>query len=711
MRARRCCSLATLAVVLGAGAPPLAAETAASAAETMQPLTIDELIAIEITTASRRPEPLSQAPATVYVINEEDIRFYGLRNLRDLLRIVPGVDWSFDQMALQGGLRGFATNFANTLLMVNGREVQNLLAGEPFISFQFQLHNVQRVEIVMGPSSALYGANAFVGVINIVTKLQDTTLGSGGHVEQTVGSWSTLSTGIVLRRRQENVAVYGAVNYHVTDNEDLSDWLTRNADIYRSRQQPWTAPGDNPKFVYRNQARSVMVEAEAEWKGLYAGVLLIQNYAEGGIEELRPAFGERTLRREQFLWYGGYRSALTDRVNLRLEYINFTENDTDIWTFARPPMAHPSPAGQVSDPNGPGGQHGFFGIEGAKKHRGEAQVDAELFTGNVLSIGGSVEYWDLGIGPLCCTAANLIPSNNRDLTLITSPGLLQFWKAGGFVQDRQSLFDRVHLTLGLRVDAQAPIGEALRDRIVNPRIGLVIEPWTGASVRALFGRAYREPNVFELQSTPELGPSTMNAYELGYTQAIGPLFLQSSAYVDRVDDAILANPFANERGQPGYISGQAESYGLEELFQLRLPRFRAFGFYSFVRREPFVDPVSGLRSQTIGVSPHKFAVGASVDLHRTLFLSAYNVWNSVVEDVATNVAGTGAEILRLPAYNNVSLTIGARDLDIGGVRIEPSLNLDNLLNRDNLRPNIRGSDPRVYVQNHFSAMMTVRLRL
>jgi outer membrane receptor protein involved in Fe transport len=703
------CLAAAACVALTFSAPVGFADQ--SAAPPLQPLTIDELVAIEITTASRRPEPLSEAPATVYVISEEDIRWYGLRNLRDLLRIVPGVDWSFDQMALQGGLRGFATNFANTLLMVNGREVENLLAGEPFISFQFQLHNVHRVEIVMGPSSALYGANAFVGVINIVTKAQDPSVGNLGYVEQTVGSWSTSSTGVVVRRREYDVSVYGALNYHVSDNEDLTDWLTRNADIYRSRQQPWTAPGDNSKFVYRNDARSVMAEAEAEWKGLYAGVLLIHNYAEGGIEELRPAFGERTLRREQFLWYAGFRRALTEKVNLRFEYLNFTENTADVWTFARPPMSHPSAPGAVFDPNGAGGQHGFFGLEGATKRRGEGQLDLQLFSGNVLTLGGSVEYWDLGIGPLCCTATNLLPSNNRDLTLITNPGLLQFWKVGGYIQDRQSLFDRVHLTLGVRVDGQAPIGAPLRGRIVNPRVGLVAEPWTGASLRALFGRAYREPNVFELQSTPDLRPATMNAYELGYTQAIGPFFLQSSVYLDRVDNAILANPFASERGQPGYITRQAESFGVEEWFQLRLPHVRAFGSYSFVRREPFSDPVSGLQAGTIGVSPHKFAVGLSVDVYRTIFVSVYDVWNSQVLDVATSVSGSGVEIQRVPYYNNVSLTVGSRDLDIGGIRLDAALNLDNLLNRDNLRPNIRGSDPRAFVQNHFSAMFTVRLRL
>ena len=67
---------------------------------------IEEPLEMRVVTPSRRLQPLAEAPATVYVVTEEDIVRYGLRNLREVIRIVPGAEWSFDQMALQGGLRG-----------------------------------------------------------------------------------------------------------------------------------------------------------------------------------------------------------------------------------------------------------------------------------------------------------------------------------------------------------------------------------------------------------------------------------------------------------------------------------------------------------------------------------------------------------------------------------------------------------------------------
>ena len=63
-------------------------------------------------------------------------------------------------------------------------------------------------------------------------------------------------------------------------------------------------------------------------------MLLIHNYSEGGIEQLRPTFGERMLRREQFLWYAGYEQQLLPSLKVKLEYLNFTENDLDVFTWS-----------------------------------------------------------------------------------------------------------------------------------------------------------------------------------------------------------------------------------------------------------------------------------------------------------------------------------------------------------------------------------------
>ena len=367
-------------------------------------------------------------------------------------------------------------------------------------------------------------------------------------------------------------------------------------------------------------------------------------------------------------------------------------------------------------PTAPAASTASSGWTGRKKRRGEAQLDAAAaLDGNVLTVGGVDRALEPRTGQLCCTALNLLPSDNRDLTLITNPDLLRFWKAGGFVQDRQTLCGRVHLTLGVRIDAQAAIGSAAARAHRQPA--------RGAGGRALDrgqpARAVRPglPRAQRVRAAVDARPaarSTMNAYEVGYAQAIGPFFLQSSVYLDQVDNAILANPFASRPGSARlHQRRRPNRRGVEEWFQLRLPRLRAFGFYSYVRREPFLrSPSPGCGRAASGCRPTSSPLGASVDVYRTLFLSVYDVWNSAVDDVATSVTGAGVEVLRLPYFNEpVADPRRPRPRHRGRPLRRFSLNLDNLLDRDNLRPNIRGSDPRVFVQNHISAMFTLRMHL
>ncbi|MCB1139757.1 MAG: TonB-dependent receptor [Leptospiraceae bacterium] len=127
----------------------------------------------EVVTATRTRSTLRDAPAAVYVITAQQIKERGYRTLTDALQDLPGFDivrnyGIFPELIHQRGLVG---NNQKTLLYIDGVLDNNLteaaiLAG----SARFPLHNVKRIEVVAGPASALYGANAFNGVINIITQ-------------------------------------------------------------------------------------------------------------------------------------------------------------------------------------------------------------------------------------------------------------------------------------------------------------------------------------------------------------------------------------------------------------------------------------------------------------------------------------------------------------------------------------------------------------
>jgi outer membrane receptor for ferrienterochelin and colicins len=153
-----------------------------------------------VTSVSKSKESLLEAPATVIVVTAEEIERRGYLDLEAVLHDLPGFDFSKRAGAVyaniyQRGYRSIETN--RTLLLIDGVEDNDLASSTAWISRQFAMSNIDRIEVVYGPASTMYGANAFAGVINVITKepkaiiADDSRLGFDAWL--TGGSWSTSS--------------------------------------------------------------------------------------------------------------------------------------------------------------------------------------------------------------------------------------------------------------------------------------------------------------------------------------------------------------------------------------------------------------------------------------------------------------------------------------------------------------------------------------
>ncbi|MGE4063033.1 MAG: TonB-dependent receptor plug domain-containing protein [Rhodospirillaceae bacterium] len=158
-------------------------------------LSIEDLANIEITSASRRAEPLLQVPAAIYVITSEDIRRSGGASLPEALRLAPNLQVAQrDALSHAISARGFNSYEASNklLVMVDGRSVYSLLHSGVFWDAQdLMLEDIDRVEVVRGPGGAVWGANAVNGVINVITRHTRDTQGAlvsagGGNVDRHV---------------------------------------------------------------------------------------------------------------------------------------------------------------------------------------------------------------------------------------------------------------------------------------------------------------------------------------------------------------------------------------------------------------------------------------------------------------------------------------------------------------------------------------------
>ncbi|HLD24039.1 MAG TPA: TonB-dependent receptor plug domain-containing protein, partial [Sulfuricurvum sp.] len=134
---------------------------------------IEELMNIEITTASKFSQKISEAPSSVTVITSDEIKIYGYRNLADILSGVRGLYTTNDRNYEYVGVRGFnrpGDYNSRILLMVDGTRINDADYDTASIGQEFflDIDLIKRIEIIRGPGSSIYGSNAFFGVINII---------------------------------------------------------------------------------------------------------------------------------------------------------------------------------------------------------------------------------------------------------------------------------------------------------------------------------------------------------------------------------------------------------------------------------------------------------------------------------------------------------------------------------------------------------------
>jgi iron complex outermembrane receptor protein len=154
-------------------------------------LSLEELMNIRVTLASRKPEKMSETAAAVYVLTKEDIRRAGVTSIPDALRLVPGVMVGrIDANKWAISSRGFMDLFSNKqLVLIDGRSVYSpIFSGVLWEAQDVFLPDIDRIEVIRGPGSSLWGANAVNGIINIVTQKAKETQGAsatmGGGTEE-----------------------------------------------------------------------------------------------------------------------------------------------------------------------------------------------------------------------------------------------------------------------------------------------------------------------------------------------------------------------------------------------------------------------------------------------------------------------------------------------------------------------------------------------
>lgn len=224
-------------------------------------LSLEELAALEVTSVSRRGEPLRAAPASIYVITADAIRRSGVTSLPEALRLAPNLQVArIDATQYAISARGFNNAIGNKLLvLIDGRTVYT-----PFFSGVFWdqqdvlLDDVERIEVISGPGATLWGANAVNGVINILTRNSAETQGT-----LVAGGAGTVERGLSLRHgvalgEGGHLRVYGkTTRAKATETAAGADRADANERHQAGLRADWVAGSDTFTLqgdVYRTRA-------------------------------------------------------------------------------------------------------------------------------------------------------------------------------------------------------------------------------------------------------------------------------------------------------------------------------------------------------------------------------------------------------------------------------------------------------------------------
>lgn len=464
----------------------------------------DELLFGEIPAvqgASRFDQPVSEAPSAITVVTAEQIRRFGYRTLADLLRGVRSFYGTYDRMYDYVGVRGYSppADLNNRfLLLIDGHRTNDGIFEQAALGTDaiLDIDLVDRVEIVRGPGSALYGTNAFFGVINVVTRsprsVANAELSAAAHRHDGYKGRITLGHGFGDGSR---VLISG------------SGWRSRGQDLYFPALD---APGTNDGFAEgkdRDRSRSLFGTVSSGNFTLRAAWSSREKDVPTGVyDTVFDADGTR-VRDERYFADLLFEKRGDDdsAVSARLFFDGYGYDGDYVY------------ADETINPDPP---NRYLNRDVARSRAYGAELAAIRRVGPRHKLTAGVEFRN---------------DYRQDQKNFDADPFFASWldersdafSWGAFLQDEIALSDSVLFSAAGRYDRHP--GYPGR---ISPRLALILNPWTGGNVKLLYGRAYRVPSAFErlyatsagglMVPNPGLRPESVSSFEIVLEQGAGP---------------------------------------------------------------------------------------------------------------------------------------------------------------------------------------------
>ncbi|MCX7676257.1 MAG: TonB-dependent receptor, partial [Alteraurantiacibacter sp.] len=465
---KQCAFSVCFAIGLGAtlAAMPAAAQTLAVAeVDRLLSLSLEALMEIPVTISTSSKQKRSKAPSIVSVITAEDILATGATDLMDVLQSVPGVYVKRNLFGFKPLITFRGASGTNVLLMINGAPVKDLIWSPGIYWKGVPANQIERIEIIRGPGSALFGSDASAGVINVITKTAGTISRSEAGLR--VGSYDTQQGWLQHGTRWNDFNIGVTADWSHTDGHDpfiararggsqgIAHYGWNNEDIHFS-----IARGAWRLLVDHTRHSDVAIGLTG------AAVLDARTRAHDSLDSLALLYANPTLTRD---W----------ELNGELRYRNMEYSSGNGFFEGVPAYAN-------------------FKQEVAAERRINAELGATYrgWRDHALRIGGGLVVQDLvEFTQVLDGVPKVIDTGGSYVFLPTGliPTAQQAPKKRRnhyfFLQDVWSFAPDWELTAGLRYDHYSDFGSTL-----NPRLALVWQTTERLTTKLMYGQAFRAPS-------------------------------------------------------------------------------------------------------------------------------------------------------------------------------------------------------------------------
>lgn len=479
---------------------------------------MEDLMNTKVKISTNTEQALSKAPSVVSVITAEDIKATGATNLTEILQSVPGIYIKPNLFGFKPQVTFRGATATHTLLMVNGAPLKDLVWSSSIYYKGLPTNMIERVEIIRGPGSALFGSDASAGVINVITKTAGSIEQSEAGVRagsfdtqagwvQSGGDWNGFNIGFTAELSHTD----GHNPFIAADGQSSQDKAFGTHVSYAPGYARYGWDGTDLRFSI----------GKGNWN-LLADYMRHSNVEIGltGAAVLDPLTRGEDSRHNIALLYHNEAFAKDWGLNAELRYRHLDSTSGD--GFHERPPGYTDATGTYPD--------GLLNLQ----RSAERQLNFEasgLYAGvknHATRLGGgyswqdlySVEHWvNYGTGP----NGNALPAGGPLVNISNSSYAFAPEKAHRisylFLQDVWTLAQNWELTAGARYDHYSDFGGSL-----NPRLALVWQSTDRLTTKLLYGQAFRAPAYLELYSltaatipNPDLTPERSQTWDLSFS--------------------------------------------------------------------------------------------------------------------------------------------------------------------------------------------------